>query len=303
MSLVFEQVSYTYAPLTKKQIKRGQNPSWALKDLNFEINDGEFLSIAGHTGSGKSTLIQHLNGLIHPTKGKVLWNGQDLTNKKVAAKARENIGVVFQYPEKQLFGQTVKEDVGFGPRNLGLSETEIDERVKIGLRDAELDYDSIADLSPFDLSGGQQRRVSFAGVLAMYPKVLVLDEPVAGLDPKSRNDFLSLIESLHKNKDLTVIMVSHNMNDIARLSDRVLVLNQGSIVYLDTPDVVFSHSEELKKINLGLPHAQRMANELRELGIPLEKKLYSPISLADSLCELLKTKDNRESQPIAKEGA
>lgn len=231
MSLVFEQVSYTYQPLTKRQIKEDVKQTWALEDISFELHDGEFLAIAGHTGSGKSTLTQHLNGLIHPTQGRVLWNGKDLADKKVATEARGDIGLVFQYPEHQLFAATVKEDVAFGPRNLGLSADEIDTRVRRALEEVELDYEALADRSPFDLSGGQQRRVAFAGVLAMDPTVLILDEPVAGLDPQSRNDFLTLIDTLHKKKGITVVMVSHNMNDIARLADRMLVMNQGRIAF------------------------------------------------------------------------
>lgn len=286
MALVFEHVSYTYAPLTKRQIKEGQEPLWALNDISFEIADGEFLAIAGHTGSGKSTLVLHLNGVIKPTRGKVFWNGQDLSDKKTANEARSDIGVVFQYPENQLFAATVYEDVAFGPRNLGLDATEVEQRVKGAIELVELDYETFKDRSPFELSGGQQRRVAFAGVLAMRPTTLVLDEPVAGLDPASRNEFLGFIDRLHK-RGITLVMVSHNMNDIARLADRVLVLNRGEIAFLGTPEEVFSHPVELREIGLGVPHAQRMANELRELGVPLEEGLYSPETLAEHLVALL----------------
>ncbi len=286
MALVFEHVSYTYAPLTKRQIKEGQEPLWALNDISFEIADGEFLAIAGHTGSGKSTLVLHLNGVINPTRGKVFWNGQDLSDKKTANVARSDIGVVFQYPENQLFAATVYEDVAFGPRNLGLDATEVEQRVKDAIELVELDYETFKDRSPFELSGGQQRRVAFAGVLAMRPTTLVLDEPVAGLDPASRNEFLGFIDRLHK-CGITLVMVSHNMNDIARLADRVLVLNRGEIAFLSTPEEVFSHPVELREIGLGVPHAQRMANELRELGVPLEEGLYSPETLAEHLVALL----------------
>lgn len=287
MALVFEHVSYTYAPLTKRQVKEGQSPLWALNDISFSIEDGEFLAIAGHTGSGKSTLVLHLNGVLEPTEGRVLWNGQDLSGKKVANLARGDIGIVFQYPEHQLFAATVYEDVAFGPRNLGLSAEEVESRVKAALELVELDYEDFKDRSPFELSGGQQRRVAFAGVLAMKPTTLVLDEPVAGLDPASRNDFLTFIDRLHKKHGITLVMVSHNMNDIARLADRVLVLDQGEIALAGTPEEVFSHAVELREIGLGVPHAQRMANELRELGVPLEENLYSPESLADRLAMLL----------------
>lgn len=286
MALVFEHVSYTYAPLTKRQIKEGQEPLWALNDISFEIADGEFLAIAGHTGSGKSTLVLHLNGVIGPTHGKVLWNGQDLSDKKTANEARSDIGVIFQYPENQLFAATVYEDVAFGPRNLGLDAAEVEQRVKDAIELVELDYEAFKDRSPFELSGGQQRRVAFAGVLAMRPTTLVLDEPVAGLDPASRNEFLGFIDRLHK-RGITLVMVSHNMNDIARLADRVLVLNRGKIAFLGTPEEVFSHPVELREIGLGVPHAQRMANELRELGVPLEEGLYSPETLAEHFVALL----------------
>lgn len=290
MALVFEHVSYTYAPLTKRQVKEGQSPLWALNDISFSIEDGEFLAIAGHTGSGKSTLVLHLNGVLEPTEGRVLWNGQDLSDKKVANLARGDIGIVFQYPEHQLFAATVYEDVAFGPRNLGLSAEEVESRVKAALELVELDYEDFKDRSPFELSGGQQRRVAFAGVLAMKPTTLVLDEPVAGLDPASRNDFLAFIDRLHKKHGITLVMVSHNMNDIARLADRVLVLDQGEIALAGTPEEVFAHAVELREIGLGVPHAQRMANELRELGVPLEKNLYSPESLADRLAMLLESR-------------
>lgn len=290
MALVFEHVSYTYAPLTKRQVKEGQSPLWALNDISFSIEDGEFLAIAGHTGSGKSTLVLHLNGVLEPTKGRVLWNGQDLSDKKVANLARGDIGIVFQYPEHQLFAATVYEDVAFGPRNLGLSAEEVEVRVKAALELVELDYDDFKGRSPFELSGGQQRRVAFAGVLAMKPTTLVLDEPVAGLDPASRNDFLAFIDRLHKKHGITLVMVSHNMNDIARLADRVLVLDRGEIALAGTPEEVFSHAIELREIGLGVPHAQRMANELRELGVPLEEGLYSPESLADRLAMLLENR-------------
>lgn len=288
MSITFEQVSFSYVPLTKRQKKAGEHQKYALRNVSFELRDGEFLAIAGHTGSGKSTLVQHLNGLANPTEGKVLWNGQDLADKKVATQARGDIGVVFQYPEHQLFAASVAEDVAFGPRNLGLTTEEVDARVREALGIVRLNYDKFAHRSPFELSGGQQRRVAFAGVLAMRPTTLVLDEPVAGLDPASRSDFLTLIEDLHKKHGLTVVMVSHNMNDIARLADRVLVMHEGEVEFLGTPEDIFTHyGPELRKIGLGIPHAQRLSNELRELGFQLPEKLYSPESLADELVKLL----------------
>lgn len=288
MSLVFEQVSFSYVPLSKRQKKAGEQQRYALRNVSFELREGEFLAIAGHTGSGKSTLVQHLNGLADPTEGRVLWNGQDLADKRVATQARGDIGVVFQYPEHQLFAASVAEDVAFGPRNLGLSADEVDARVREALEVVHLDYDELCDRSPFELSGGQQRRVAFAGVLAMRPTTLVLDEPVAGLDPASRNDFLELIGDLHAARNMTVVMVSHNMNDIARLADRVLVMHEGEVAFIGSPEEIFTqHASELREIGLGIPHAQRLANELREQGMPLPEKLYQPETLADEIAALL----------------
>lgn len=288
MSLVFEQVSFSYVPLSKRQKKAGEQQRYALRNVSFELHEGEFLAIAGHTGSGKSTLVQHLNGLANPTEGRVLWNGQDLADKRVATQARGDIGVVFQYPEHQLFAASVAEDVAFGPRNLGLSADEVDARVREALEVVHLDYDELCDRSPFELSGGQQRRVAFAGVLAMRPTTLVLDEPVAGLDPASRNDFLELIGDLHAARNMTVVMVSHNMNDIARLADRVLVMHEGEVAFIGTPEEIFTqHASELREIGLGIPHAQRLANELREQGMSLPEKLYQPETLADEIAALL----------------
>lgn len=288
MSIVFEQVSFSYVPLSKRQKKAGEKQKYALRNVSFELHDGDFLAIAGHTGSGKSTLVQHLNGLANPTEGRVLWNGKDLADKKVATQARGDIGVVFQYPEHQLFAASVAEDVAFGPRNLGLNADEVDARVREALSIVHLDYDELAERSPFELSGGQQRRVAFAGVLAMRPTTLVFDEPVAGLDPASRADFLSLIEDLHVKRGLTVVMVSHNMNDIARLADHLLVMHEGEVAFYGTPEDIFTHhGAELREIGLGIPHAQRLANELRDLGFDLPNVLYSPESLADKLVEAL----------------
>lgn len=288
MSIAFEQVSFSYTPLTKRQKKAGEVQRYALRNVSFTLNDGEFLAIAGHTGSGKSTLVQHLNGLANPTEGRVLWNGKDLADRKNANCARGDIGVVFQYPEHQLFAETVYEDVAFGPRNMGLSEDKVDARIREALADVHLDFDTLSKRSPFELSGGQQRRVAFAGVLAMRPTTLVLDEPVAGLDPASRTDFLDLIKQLHEQRDLTVVMVSHNMNDIALLADRMLVMHEGEVAFLGTPEeIITKHAVELREIGLGIPHAQTLANQLRAEGMPLPEKLYLPESLADEIAHIL----------------
>lgn len=288
MSIAFEQVSFSYTPLTKRQKKAGEVQRYALRNVSFTLNDGEFLAIAGHTGSGKSTLVQHLNGLANPTEGRVLWNGKDLADRKNANCARGDIGVVFQYPEHQLFAETIYEDVAFGPRNMGLSEDEVDARIREALADVHLDFDTLSKRSPFELSGGQQRRVAFAGVLAMRPTTLVLDEPVAGLDPASRTDFLDLIKQLHEQRNLTVVMVSHNMNDIALLADRMLVMHEGEVAFLGTPEEIFTkYAVELREIGLGIPHAQTLANQLRAEGMPLPEKLYLPESLADEIARVL----------------
>ena len=258
---------------------------WALRGIDFTLEDGEFFGIAGHTGSGKSTLIQHMNGLVHPTRGRVLVGGQDLADKKAAQALRGRIGIVFQYPEYQLFAATVYDDVAFGPRNLGLDAQEVDRRVRRALESVRLDFDALQAKSPFELSGGQQRRVAFAGVLAMNPKVLVLDEPVAGLDPQARAEFLQLIAELHA-QGITVVMVSHTMDDLALLCDRILVLKEGEQFALGTPAEVFAHAEELRAIGLGVPAAQKLANDLRNAGFALPAALYDADTLADDLAAL-----------------
>lgn len=295
----FDHVSYTYdAAMAKRQQKAakrgkastdvqaerakwGNDPDalWAVRDVSFSVMEGEFLGIAGHTGSGKSTLIQHMNALVRPTMGRVLVDGKDISDKAAATQARSLVGVVFQYPEHQLFAATVFDDVAFGPRNMGLSEEEVVERVKESLAQVGLDYDEVQEKSPFELSGGQQRRVAFAGVLAMRPRVLVLDEPAAGLDPAARRDFLGMISDLHK-RGLTVVMVSHSMDDLARLTDRVLIMKEGEMFCVGTPAEVFIHADELNAIGLGQPCPQRMAGKLRDAGMPLDiSVLYDEAAL------------------------
>lgn len=274
---------------SNKQTLWGNDPSspWALRDVSLTVRRGEFLGLAGHTGSGKSTLVQHLNGLIRPQEGFVRALGLDLSNKKDAAAVKAKVGVVFQYPERQLFAETVTQDVAFGPHNLGLPQDEVDRRVESSLSRVGLDLSTVGDKSPFELSGGQQRRVAFAGVLAMEPEVLVLDEPMAGLDPAARRDFLELIDRLHHD-GLTVVMVSHSMDDLANCCDRIVVMNEGAVFAEGTPAQVFAHADELKSIGLGVPAAQRMALALAEAGVPLRRGgLYTVESLADELADLL----------------
>lgn len=296
---------------SNKQTLWGNDPSspWALRDVSLTVRRGEFLGLAGHTGSGKSTLVQHLNGLIRPQEGFVRALGLDLSNKKDAAAVKAKVGVVFQYPERQLFAETVTQDVAFGLHNLGLPQDEVDRRVESSLSRVGLDLSTVGDKSPFELSGGQQRRVAFAGVLAMEPEVLVLDEPMAGLDPAARRDFLELIDRLHRD-GLTVVMVSHSMDDLANCCDRIVVMNEGAVFAEGTPAQVFAHADELKSIGLGVPAAQRMALALAEAGVPLRcGGLYTVESLADELADLpigrsggsSNVSDKAKSETVARE--
>ena len=242
----------------------------ALEHIDFSVNRGEFIGIIGHTGSGKSTLMQHLNGLLKPTSGRILLDGKDIwSDKKLTRQARFRVGLVFQYPEYQLFEETVYKDIAFGPKNMGLSKEEIDRRVRqaadfVGLTEQQL------QVSPFDLSGGQKRRVAIAGVIAMEPEVLILDEPTAGLDPVGREEILSNIQRYRQAKNATIMMVSHSMSDVARLTDRLLVLNGSHIAMDGTPDEVFRNAEELEQIGLDIPQITRVFLRLRSLGLPVE---------------------------------
>lgn len=266
----------------------GNSPDnlWALHDLSFTVHEGDFLGIAGHTGSGKSTLLQLMNGLLEPTHGRVLVEGTDTADKRAATALRGHVGLVFQYPEHQLFAATVYEDVAFGPRNLGLPSDEVDARVRSSLAQVGLSFNELHDKSPFELSGGQQRRVAFAGVLAMSPRTLILDEPVAGLDPRARAEFLELIRGLHED-GLTVVMVSHDMDDLANLCSRLLVLKEGELFASGTPQAVFLQGSALKNVGLGLPAPQRFALALRDAGVPLRPDvLYDRATLVDALAAL-----------------
>ena len=242
----------------------------ALDHMTFSVYPGEFIGIIGHTGSGKSTLMQHLNGLLKPTDGKVLLDGKDIwSDKKLTREARFRVGLVFQYPEYQLFEETVYKDIAFGPKNMGLPAEEVDRRVReaaafVGLPEQQL------QVSPFDLSGGQKRRVAIAGVIAMEPEVLILDEPTAGLDPVGREEILMNIESYRKAKNATIMMVSHSMNDVARLTDRLLVLNGSRIAMDGTPDEVFTRAWELEQMGLDIPQITKVFMRLKEMGLPVQ---------------------------------
>ena len=259
----------------------------ALEDVSLTIEDGELIGLLGHTGSGKTTLVQHLNGLLKPTSGKVVVDGLDITEKDVSLmEVRRRVGLVFQYPEYQLFEETVARDVAFGPRNLGLSEQEVDERVRYALQEVGLVYEDIAERSPFELSGGQMRRVAIAGVLAMRPKTLILDEPTAGLDPAGRRSILGMIRELHAAGGLTVVMVSHNMDDISSLATRLVVMSRGKMVLTGTPREVFQHRELLSSIGLGIPQAAELTQRLIAEGYPLPADLYTPEEVAEALLKL-----------------
>ena len=259
----------------------------ALEDVSLTIEDGELVGLLGHTGSGKTTLVQHLNGLLKPTSGKVVVDGLDITEKGVSLlEVRRRVGLVFQYPEYQLFEETVAKDVAFGPKNLGLSEQEVDERVRYALQEVGLVYEEIAERSPFELSGGQMRRVAIAGVLAMRPKTLILDEPTAGLDPAGRRSILGMIRELHAAGGLTVVMVSHNMDDISSLATRLVVMSRGRMVLTGTPREVFQHRELLESIGLGIPQAAELTQRLIAEGYPLPADLYTPAEVAEALLKL-----------------
>ena len=260
----------------------------ALININCEFYDGEFIVLIGHTGSGKSTLIQHLNGLLKPTEGKIIVDGIDITDKKVKlTNIRKNIGLVFQYPEYQLFEETIEKDIEFGPRNLGLSEEEITRRVKRAMKMVDLDYDTYKDKSPFDLSGGQKRRVAIAGVIAMEPKVLILDEPIAGLDPKGRDDILNQIRKLHDDYKITTIMISHSMEDVAKVADRVVVMNHGSIILDGKVSDVFKEVDVLEDIGLGVPQVTYLLRELRKKGFDISDDIYTIKDAKKAILEYL----------------
>ena len=260
----------------------------ALEDVNFTIPSGEFAAVIGHTGSGKSTLLMHLNGLMKPTKGCVLADGVDINAKtKEAREARRRIGLVFQYPEYQLFEETVLKDVCFGPKNYGFTPQECEEKALAALRLVGIDPDVKKDVSPFELSGGEKRRVAIAGVLAMEPSVLILDEPTAGLDPKGHQDILDMVEKVRRDRSLTILLVSHNMDDAARMADHVLVLDKGHLVMDGTPQQVFSRHKELHDIGLGAPSASELLWMLKEKGLNIRTDLFTQEEAAKEIAKAL----------------
>lgn len=283
MSIKLEHLNYIYSPGTAYE-------KHALKDICLEIPDGEFVGIIGHTGSGKSTLIQHLNGLVRATDGKIFYKEHNIYEQGYDMRGlRNEVGLVFQYPEHQLFEIDVMTDVCFGPKNQGLSAEECRERALEALRLVGL-KEKYYNVSPFELSGGQKRRVAIAGVLAMRPKVLILDEPTAGLDPKGRDDILDQVAYLHKETGMTVILVSHSMEDIARYADRIIVMNHGKVMYNDSPKAVFAHYQELEKVGLAAPQVTYIMNDLKISGFPVRTDVTTVEEAADEIMKALEKK-------------
>ena len=263
----------------------------ALEDINFAVEDGELLGVIGHTGSGKSTLLQHLNGLLKPDAGRVIVGDVDITAPGVSmVEIRKRIGLVFQYPEYQLFEETVAKDVAFGPKNLGLSDSEIEERVREAIELVGLDYEEIRERSPFELSGGQKRRVAIAGVVAMRPEVLILDEPTAGLDPKAHHDVLDMVQEVHRRTGNIIILVSHNMADIAKVSDKIIVIDSGHLVTTGTPQEVFAQKELLRGVGLDLPPITEFTETLREKGMALPPTILDTKEAALAIAKALQEK-------------
>ena len=288
MSIELKDVTYVYMPKTPYE-------RVALDKVNLTIEEGSFTAIAGHTGSGKSTLVQHLNGLLVPSAGEVLVDGVNLLGKDKAAKikawhARQQVGMVFQYAETQLFEETVEKDIAFGPQNQGLEEAEVQERVREAMELVGLSYKDYKDVSPFALSGGQMRRVAIAGVLAMRPKYLVLDEPAAGLDPRGRDELMSTIQKLHKKWKLTIVFVSHSMEDIARLADNLLVMQTGKLRAVGTPAEIFADAQLLQETGLEPPQIMQIMQRLQKAGLPVDSSAITPEAGLQSLREVFHVK-------------
>lgn len=282
MSIKIDNLVHIYDPGTPYELR-------ALDQLNLSIEDGELVGLIGHTGSGKSTLIQHLNGLLRPSSGSVTIEGVTITKEKQNLKElRKHVGLVFQYPEYQLFEETVAKDIAFGPKNIGIPENEIDGIVRDAMAHVGLDYDEVAEKAPFELSGGQKRKVAIAGVLAMKPKVLILDEPTAGLDPKSRDELLRYIKALHEEGNITIIFVTHSMDEVARLASRLIVMHKSKIAYDDRPEVVFRSVDHLQSIGLDVPQLSKLVHLLNEKGYTLSEDLLTRKDIKSALLEELK---------------
>lgn len=281
MAIILDHVSHVYEKGTAMEMA-------ALKDVSLVIPDGQFIGLIGHTGSGKSTLVQHLNGLMKPTSGNIYYNGADINEEGFNKKdLRSKVGLVFQYPEHQLFEIDVFTDVCFGPKNMGLTEKEVQLRAYSALKQVGLEDDYFYQ-SPFDLSGGQKRRVAIAGVLAMKPEVLILDEPTAGLDPKGRDEILDQIASLREETGITVVLVSHSMEDVAKYVDRIIVMNQGSVMYDGEPREVFKHYQELETVGLAAPQVTYIMQELRKKGMPVNTDVITIDEARDEILKVLR---------------
>ena len=281
MSIKIENLTYVYMPKTPFEKK-------ALDNVSLEIEDGEFLAVIGHTGSGKSTLIQHLNGLLKPASGKIYVDGTDITDKDTKlVDIRKKVGLVFQYPEYQLFEETIAKDIAYGPTNLGLNEDEILRRVKKSMEMVGLDYDEYKDISPFELSGGQKRRVAIAGVIAMEPNVLILDEPTAGLDPAGRDDILEQIKFLHEKYNMTIILVSHSMEDVGKLAEKIIVMNDGHIELQGKPKEVFREIDTLERIGLAVPQVTYLMRELKRKGFNVSDDIFTVEKAKSELLNIL----------------
>ena len=283
MSVIVKNLTYIYdegMPFASK----------AIDDISFEIKDNDFVGLIGHTGSGKSTLIQHLNGLLKPSSGQIIVNGFNITDKDLnLTEIRKRVGIVFQYPEYQLFEETVEKDIAFGPGNLGLDEEEISKRVRKSMEAVGLDYETYKDKSPFDLSGGQKRRVAIAGVIAMNPEVLILDEPTAGLDPGGRDEIFNLIKKLHRDNNITIILSSHSMDDMAKLAQTIIVMNHGKIEFMGTPREVFtSHAARLREIGLDVPQVLELATKLRNKGFDIRPEVLTVEEIKDEILKVMR---------------
>ena len=289
MSIKAEGLTYVYQAGTAME-------SYAVRDISFETKDGEFIGLIGHTGSGKSTLIQQLNGLIKPTSGKIYYNGEDIHSEGYDMKRlRQRVGLVFQYPEYQLFETDVLTDVKFGPKNMGMSDAEAEEAAKRALELVGVGED-FYKRSPFELSGGQKRRAAIAGVLAMDPEVLILDEPAAGLDPLGKTEILETIERLHRERNNTIIMVSHSMEDVAEYADRIMVLDDGKLVYFDSPKEVFRHYEELEKMGLSAPQITYLMGDLKKRGLQVDDSVGTVAEACREILRLWKEKEEKSAE-------
>ncbi|WP_352419151.1 energy-coupling factor transporter ATPase [Proteiniborus sp.] len=286
MSIKIENLTFIYNQNTPFEAK-------ALDNINLEIHEGEFVGLIGHTGSGKSTLIQHLNGLIKPTSGKIEVGGTDITSKGTSLKEiRQKVGLVFQYPEHQLFEETVYKDIAFGPQNLGLSQEEVDKRVREAMELVGLDFEAVSERSPFELSGGQKRRVAIAGVIAMKPEVLILDEPTAGLDPKGRDDILGQIQNLYQKNKMTIILVSHSMEDIAKLVNRIIVMYKSKVAMTGTPREVFKRATELESLGLGAPQITYFMKAFKSKGHDIREDVLTVEEAKEEILRYLRRSEN-----------